>query len=147
MALGMSKILFENKKAALGFAGAIIVGALVFSGVSTTRASSDGTESTGAEEKVEASEKSKANAGSTEDGENEDIAFAEDEELVDEASGFETSSDEELGENDEVDPPEADDADRSDRGDREDRADRRERRSSFRDFDDEGFLRLEDDSY
>ena len=132
----MSKILFENKKAALGFAGAIIVAGMVFSGVSgTSSASSDRSERQFGESV--AASKTSSSDDETDEEDDDKIAFAEDEELVDEADGFDPTpggqGDLEEGEGEAEEPESGGDSD----GDSD-------RSGVAGDFDENGYLRLDD---
>lgn len=131
----MSRILFENKKAALGFAGAIIVGAMIFSGVSTTTASDAG-ESRLARGEVTAPAKNKADNEESENAEKEEIAFADDEELIDDTGGFDTDPEAEKSDERPEQPADSG-SDRSSGGDDSD--------GGSRYFDRDGYPRLDDD--
>ena len=86
----MSKILFENKKVALGFAGAIIVGTALFAGVAGMTSDPDGR--TRVAEASQDFQGPDAKAGPDADeraqAEQDEIQFAPDEELIDGAGGF-----------------------------------------------------------
>ena len=96
----MSRLLFENSKFALGFAGVTLFGAAVFAGVSDfsdTFGGEDEAVAEAAEETKEAAEAPAANAAPPPPA--QPVGFAEDEMLIDEADGFSTSPSEvaELG--------------------------------------------------
>ena len=128
----MSRILFENKKAALGFAGAIVMAALVFSGTSGGSDESSNREQSGfAEAAPEANTAAKARTSETQ--EREEIAFADDEELIDNTGGFDPSpgGSSEVEEGD-PEPEESSDKDEDGKG-------------GFGDFDEDGYLKLDDE--
>ena len=135
----MAKILFENKKVALGFAGAIVVGAALISEMSGGPDASADTADRAFGESVEVTP-GKNDEESGAEGEKK-IAFADDDDLIDDASGFDTapdgSDDSDNGELEEGDGEAADERDvesREDRRrDREGRGDRRRDRDEFDD--------------
>ena len=111
----MSKILFENKKVALGFAGAIVLGAAVFSGMSGATGDAEQSQLASVEglktgPQIEADQNAAKNKKAKE---KEEIAFADDEELIDQTSGFEPSPQDEEEAEDEAE----EDNDRDDRSD------------------------------
>lgn len=86
----MSRILFENKKVALGFAGAIVVGTALFAGVAGI--TGDPVEGTRVAEApadlTQSDSEPRPDAKKRDNSEREEIEFAPDEELIDGASGF-----------------------------------------------------------
>lgn len=131
MAEPMSRILFENKKAALGFAGTIIVAAMIFSGSSDPATpSSDAPESRLAQAEPESAPARNASAQ-----DKEEIAFADDEELIDDTGGFDPS------------PGDQADIEEGDAAEEEGPADEEEPQSKGRigDFDEDGFLKLDEE--
>ena len=88
----MSKILFENKKAALGFAGAIVLGAMVFSGISGSSDDDASERRNSRFAQVSESDPAKSR-NSSEEAEEDEISFADDEELIDGAGGFDPTPD------------------------------------------------------
>lgn len=90
----MSRILFENKKVALGFAGAVIAGAALVSGVSSLSPGSPKQDrSRIAESPQDARPHQKEPAQEPDEAEEEDIGFAPDEALIDDTSGFDAMPD------------------------------------------------------
>ncbi|MEM7667165.1 MAG: hypothetical protein AAF250_15015 [Pseudomonadota bacterium] len=90
----MSRLLFENSKAALGFAGAIIFGAVVFAG---SNGATDGQGDEGDGEVVRSETIANATPSSAPSPAPQSqpfIAdFASDEDLIDDASGFDPTPD------------------------------------------------------
>lgn len=111
----MSRILFENKKVALGFAGAIIVGAALFSGLSGVASDTDD-RSRLAEAQGFNGPAAKAASKTEEEAEKEEIEFAPDEELIDRTSGFDPTPG---GSSDDEEEQDKDSGSRSDEDDEE----------------------------
>lgn len=104
----MSRLLFENSKFALGFAGVTLFGAAIFAGVSDYSDAFGGEDEAAVEAAKEAGDAENnpaPNAAPTPAAE-QPIGFAEDEMLIDEANGFNTGPSEvaELGDPDKFNP-------------------------------------------
>jgi hypothetical protein len=124
--------LFENRKAALGFAGAIVIGAMLFSGFSGSDSDPDIRES-----QLANPQNTAMVAAREAPADEEVVGFAPDEELIDETAGFEPSQEDE---SEEINDAEDRDQDQSssDEGDGPE-----ERIGRLQDFDENGYLRLE----
>ena len=111
----MSKILFENKKVALGFAGAVIVGTAGFAAVSGMSGPAAQSDEPPYEEIVEG-EAQNGDGADEEKASEEQIEFAADEALIDDTGGFDPSpSGGEIPEGEEASKEKADERDRNQR--------------------------------